>query len=66
MLTRDSPFFPLDPARVILETRDAIAFFDKFPISEGHTLVVPKLVVIRLRELDETYHYLATSGFHSL
>jgi diadenosine tetraphosphate (Ap4A) HIT family hydrolase len=51
MLTPDSPFFPLDSARVILETRDAIAFFDKHPISEGHTLVVPKLVVICLGEL---------------
>ena len=51
MLPPDSPFFPLDPARVILETRDAIAFFDMHPISEGHTLVVPKLVVIRLGEL---------------
>jgi len=51
MLTPDSPFFPLDPARVILETRDAIAFFDKYPISEGHTLVVPKLVVIRISAL---------------
>ncbi len=51
MLTSDSPFHPVDPARVILETRDAIAFLDKYPVSQGHALVVPKLVASRLEDL---------------
>jgi diadenosine tetraphosphate (Ap4A) HIT family hydrolase len=51
MLESDSPFHPLDPTRVILETRDAVAFLDKYPVSQGHTLVVPNLVTIRLEEL---------------
>jgi diadenosine tetraphosphate (Ap4A) HIT family hydrolase len=51
MLPPDSPFHPVDPDRIILETRDAVAFLDKYPVSEGHTLVVPKIAVITLGEL---------------
>ena len=51
MLTLESPFHPLDPARVILQTHHAVAFLDKYPVSQGHALVVPNLVVIRLEEL---------------
>ena len=51
MLTSDSPFHPVDLARVILEARDAVAFLDKHPVSQGHALVVPNLVVTRLEEL---------------
>lgn len=51
MLKSDSPFHPVDPARVILHTHDAVAFLDKYPVSQGHALVVPKLVVTRLEEL---------------
>lgn len=51
MLPPDSPFHPVDPDRIILETRDAVAFLDKYPVSEGHTLVVPKIAAITLGEL---------------
>ena len=51
MLTSESLFHPVDPARVILETHHAVAFLDKYPVSQGHALVVPKLVVTRLEEL---------------
>jgi diadenosine tetraphosphate (Ap4A) HIT family hydrolase len=52
MLTSESPFHPLDPARVLLETHHAVAFLDKYPVSQGHALVVPKLVVARIEGLS--------------
>ncbi len=51
-LPPDSPFHPLDPERVILETDAAVAFYDGFPLSDGHALVVPRAPVASLYELD--------------
>ncbi|MDE1836241.1 MAG: HIT family protein [Euryarchaeota archaeon] len=39
------------PARIVYEDEGTIAFLDKFPLSRGHTLVVPKGHVDRLTEL---------------
>jgi hypothetical protein len=33
-LMRDSPFYPLAPERMLLETRRCVAFFDKYPVSK--------------------------------
>ena len=30
------------PSRIITETENSIAFLDAFPVSHGHTLVIPK------------------------
>ena len=30
------------PAKIIMETENSIAFLDAFPVSYGHTLVIPK------------------------
>ena len=30
------------PSRIITETENSIAFLDAFPVSRGHTLVIPK------------------------
>ena len=30
------------PAKIITETKNSIAFLDVFPLSRGHTLVIPK------------------------
>ncbi|AJZ76542.1 HIT family protein [Candidatus Nitrosotenuis cloacae] len=30
------------PAKVIMESKNSIAFLDAFPVAEGHTLVIPK------------------------
>ncbi len=40
-LSKDSPFFPIDANRVILEEPNCLAFFDRFPVSKGHALVIP-------------------------
>ena len=50
---KDSPFQPIEPGRIVAESELALAFADKYPVSEGHTLVVPKRVVAGLFELDE-------------
>lgn len=44
------PFCTLDPARIILTNNNALAFFDGFPISPGHTLIVPKRHIASLFE----------------
>ncbi|OEK05344.1 HIT family protein [Roseivirga misakiensis] len=41
------------PGYIIAENDDAIAFLDINPLNEGHTLVVPKLEVDKLFDLDE-------------
>jgi len=48
---KDSPFQPIEPGRVVAESELAVAFYDRFPVSPGHTLVVPKRVVACLFEL---------------
>ena len=30
------------PAKIIIETKNSIAFLDAFPLTRGHTLVIPK------------------------
>lgn len=50
-LPPESPFQPVEPERVVLETDSAVAILDRFPLTEGHTLVIPKRVVVRLSEL---------------
>ena len=43
-----------DPAHVVLETDDAIAFLDTRPVFKGHTLIVPRAHVITLPDLPPT------------
>ena len=38
----DRPFCRLPPARVLEENGHAVAIADAFPVSPGHTLVIPK------------------------
>ena len=51
-LPPESPFSPLAPDRVILASDTAVAFYDAFPLSKGHALVVPLTPVVSLAELD--------------
>jgi diadenosine tetraphosphate (Ap4A) HIT family hydrolase len=45
------PFCNLSKDRVLLETETALAFFDAFPVTDGHALVVPKRHVTSIFEL---------------
>jgi diadenosine tetraphosphate (Ap4A) HIT family hydrolase len=47
------PFCSLPPARIWLQTASTIAFRDGFPVSDGHTLVIPRRHVASLFELPE-------------
>ena len=42
-LDKDCPFCQLNPkVELLSETATAVAFFDGYPVSKGHTLIVPK------------------------
>jgi histidine triad (HIT) family protein len=41
------------PARVIMENEKAMAMLDAFPLSAGHTLVIPKLHYAKVQEMSE-------------
>lgn len=36
------PFCSLDPSRIILENDHAMAIKDAYPVTAGHTLIIPK------------------------
>jgi histidine triad (HIT) family protein len=42
------------PAHIIAEDHDCIAFLDVFPLAKGHTLVVPKMEIDYLFDVDDT------------
>ena len=39
------------PSRIIAETNNSIAFLDAFPLSRGHTLVIPKLHYEKVQDM---------------
>lgn len=45
------PFCNLPQQRVLLETGTTLAFLDAYPVTEGHTLVIPKRHVASIFEL---------------
>ena len=49
----DCPFCRLEKSRIRLESEFAVAFLDGFPVTHGHTLVIPRRHVASLFELDE-------------
>jgi len=49
---KNCPFCAYTPEAIILQTENAIALFDGFPVSEGHALVVPRHHVSSLFDLD--------------
>ena len=44
------PFCTLEPDRIIVSNNHAVAIRDGFPISEGHTLIIPKRHIASLFE----------------
>jgi diadenosine tetraphosphate (Ap4A) HIT family hydrolase len=49
----DCPFCRLERNRIRLESEFAVSFLDGFPITQGHTLVIPKRHVVSLFELPD-------------
>lgn len=42
------------PARKVYETQNSLAFLDAFPLTRGHTLVIPKNHHIKIQEMSKT------------
>ena len=54
MSLKESPF--LDK-KIIIENESAFAIYDGFPISKGHSLIIPKRIVSSIFDLnDEEYN----------
>jgi diadenosine tetraphosphate (Ap4A) HIT family hydrolase len=45
-------FCSIPPDRVLIESSAAVAFFDAFPVTDGHALVVPRKHVSSVYELS--------------
>lgn len=41
------------PTNIIIENDKAMAFLDAYPLSKGHTLIIPKDHYSKIQELDE-------------
>ncbi len=46
------PFCTVSPGRVMRSTENAIALEDAYPVSPGHTLIVPRRHVVSLFDLN--------------
>ena len=46
MSSNSSPFFELPSSEWIASNRSAFAFYDRFPVSPGHSLVVPRRLIV--------------------
>ena len=54
MNSADCPFCqPLPKERILAESDIFIVFFDGFPVSQGHTLIIPRQHVASLFDLPE-------------
>jgi histidine triad (HIT) family protein len=43
------------PSNIIVEEKKAIAFLDAFPLTRGHTLVIPKMHFSKIQEMTMEY-----------
>ena len=41
------------PSRIITETEKSIAFLDVFPLSQGHTLIIPKCHYEKVQDMTD-------------
>ena len=41
------------PARKLMETKKSLAFLDAFPLTKGHTLVIPKNHYTKIQEMSK-------------
>ena len=45
------------PAKVILETEKSLAFMDAFPLTKGHSLVIPKTHYEKIQDISKEDNY---------
>jgi len=46
-------FCTLSETDILVQNEMALAFFDKFPVNEGHVLIVPRRHIARLFDLTQ-------------
>lgn len=52
-MNQTCPFCQIDPDReIIVESESAFAIYDKFPVNQGHALIIPKWHVANFFELS--------------
>ncbi len=54
--TKTCPFCTLDDSRIIRANTYAMAIFDGFPVSPGHTLIIPKRHMVSLFDATGEEH----------
>lgn len=47
------PFCDMDSKRIMSSTENTLTFLDNFPVTEGHTLIIPKQHVSSLFDLPD-------------
>lgn len=47
------PFCELQDERVIFKNRSSFAILDIYPVTRGHTLIIPKRHILKLEDLNE-------------
>lgn len=53
-MTKDCPFCNIDKTREIIASSDlSLAFFDGFPVSKGHALIIPRRHVASFFDLSD-------------
>jgi len=50
------PFCNLDKTRIIIANDHAVAFHDGFPVTPGHSLIVPKRHITSFFEVTREWH----------
>ena len=50
------PFCTLDQSAIILGNDQALAIYDKFPVTPGHCLIIPKRHIVSLFEATREEH----------
>ena len=51
-MINECPFCNLDKDRVIFENVHSYALLDIFPVTKGHTLIIPKKHILKLENLN--------------
>jgi diadenosine tetraphosphate (Ap4A) HIT family hydrolase len=54
MTAKPCPFCVLDPARILAEDELTVVYKDGFPVSPGHTVIIPKRHIPTLFDANET------------
>ena len=53
MTSDDCPFCEIDPGDILAEEETALAVLDRYPVGEGHSLVIPRRHVASFGDVTE-------------